>query len=78
MISPSLREKEGIFTIFPLTKICLCVTNCLAPLLVLETPNLKTILSSLDSSNMSKFSPVIPDLREAFLNKFLNCFSNIP
>ena len=41
--SPTLSEYEGIFTILPLTVMCLCVTNCLAPLLVGDTPKRKTV-----------------------------------
>ena len=66
------KENEGILTISPLTKICLCKTNCLAPRLVGEMPSLKTTLSNLDSNNCSNTSPVIPPLRDALWNKFAN------
>ncbi len=38
IISPGFKLYYGIFTIPPLTVICLCDTSCLAPLLEFESP----------------------------------------
>ena len=59
--SPTLTLYDGISTFFPLTVTCPWLTNCLAPRLVDAKPILYTKLSNLDSSNLKKLVPWIPD-----------------
>ena len=64
--SPTSTKYDGMSTCLPFTSKWPCVTICLASLLVLASPDLNAILSSLLSQRIIRFSPVCPCLFEAF------------